>query len=174
MVFPDIALFLLSTQSLPPQHHQKGENKKDVLLALVHVKNANNNQRESPLTSLVNVNQEHVYRCGKKPTAGKKKSKQLVKMLSVLQSGKINYQTLLLFSTIRKRSPCSAFWLRTQQQIPWELPVMTSGRCYKNKKGTNCQTLHKMRSWHALSPNGPVLEVHSPCFHKDPVVFCLF
>lgn len=75
-----------------------------------------------------------------------KKSKQLVKMLSVLQSGKINYQTLLLFSTIRKRSPCSAFWLRTQQQIPWELPVMTSGRCYKNKRE---QTAKLSTKWEA-------------------------
>lgn len=39
------------------------------------MKNAKNNQRYSQLTSLVDVNQEHVYRRGKKPTAGSTQKK---------------------------------------------------------------------------------------------------
>lgn len=75
---------------------KKTEKKHWVHLALLHVKNARSNLCENSLTSLVIVNQEHVYWCEKKPTTGitkrereKKKRVRSWLTLSAFQSGEI-------------------------------------------------------------------------------------
>lgn len=50
----------------PPKKTNTIKKKHRVHLALLHVKHANNNLHESPLTSLLIVNQEHVYRYERK------------------------------------------------------------------------------------------------------------
>lgn len=105
MMFPDIASFLLNTQILPTQHHQKDENRKrknsGVHLALVHVKNANNNLCESPLTSLVIVTRSiciHV----RKANCWKSTQNDGQDAVSVPIRGNILSNLLVLFSTMRK------------------------------------------------------------------------
>lgn len=164
----------------PPKKTNTIKKKHRVHLALLHVKHANNNLRESPLTSLLIVNQEHVYRYEKK----KKKKGQLLsaqknsKTLSAFRPGgkSITQPHAILFSTMRKLSPCLAFELQTHIQTPWGLFVMKSGCCGWGKKEGKKEEKNLPKKWEcSLSL---LMALSSICtafvFTKDPAVFCLF
>lgn len=183
-MFPDIALFLLNTQILPPQHHhQKKKNKKTkhwVHLALVHMKNANNNLCESPLTSLVIVTRSTCIDV--KKAAG---STKRVRLRSWSRSCQLSNQGESVSQTaapLFNHEEAHLAWLSGYKStnkppencLPWRAADVSKKNNKKKNQGEKLSNLPKKREADMLSPNGSVLDVHYPCLHKGPAVFCLF